>query len=378
MQIDYSKRIFGLDFMRAVAIALVVFSHIIWIIPNAKGFIPDVMSLSGVIGVEIFFVLSGFLIGRIIYKLYITDDFSFNSVFYFWIRRWFRTLPNYYLALVINVVIVIYLDMQLPDNLWQYVFFIQNFATDMPLFFVESWSLSIEEFAYILGPLLLYLLLFIKSKVSKSKLFLRMTLFVILLFTITKIIHSFNDDMKSMMHWNTSLKAVVIYRIDAIYYGVLAAYISIVKPEFWKRIAIMAFLLGIVLFLGLNAIITLKQIFIETHTTFWNVWYLPINSIAIMLSLPVLSQMKTAPKIILKPITYLSIISYAMYILHYSIILQLLKHYLPSDELPGFDVIVFIIVYISLTIFLSYFIYRFFEKPFTNLRDSQRIKTYFK
>jgi len=140
----------------------------------------------------------------------------------------------------------------------------------------------------------------------------------------------------------------------------------------------MAFLLGIVLFLGLNAIITLKQIFIETHTTFWNVWYLPINSIAIMLSLPVLSQMKTAPKIILKPITYLSIISYAMYILHYSIILQLLKHYLPSDELPGFDVIVFIIVYISLTIFLSYFIYRFFEKPFTNLRDSQRIKTYFK
>jgi len=378
MQIDYSKRIFGLDLMRAVAIALVVFSHIGWIIPNAKGFIPDLMSIAGFIGVEIFFVLSGFLIGRLIYKLYISENFNFKSVFYFWVRRWFRTLPNYYLALIINGIIALYLIIQLPENLWQYVFFIQNFAAEMPLFFIESWSLSIEEFAYILGPLLLYFTLFIKTKTSKSKLFLGMTLFVILLFTFTKLIYSLNDNVKSMIHWNSSLKAVVIYRIDAIYYGVLAAYISIVKPVFWMRIQHIAFILGAILFLGMNAIIPLKYIFIETHTLFWNLWYLPINSIAIMLALPVLSQMKTASKIILKPITYLSIISYAMYILHYSIILQLLKHYLPSEGLPGFDVIIYIIVYVSLTILLSYVLYRFFEKPMTDLRDSPIIKKNFK
>ena len=94
MQIDYRKRIFGLDVMRAVAILLVVFSHVLWIVPDAKGIIPDLLSLAGVIGVEIFFVLSGFLIGRIVIKMFLQEDFNFRKVMYFWIRRWFRTLPN--------------------------------------------------------------------------------------------------------------------------------------------------------------------------------------------------------------------------------------------------------------------------------------------
>jgi len=103
------QRIFGLDLMRAVAILLVVFSHITWIVPNAKGLIPNLMSIAGVYGVEIFFVLSGFLIGRIVYRIYSSEDFGFSKVFYFWIRRWFRTLPNYYLALAVNIGVAIYL-----------------------------------------------------------------------------------------------------------------------------------------------------------------------------------------------------------------------------------------------------------------------------
>ncbi len=155
MQIDSRKRIFGLDLMRAIAIVLVVFSHITWILPNAHGFIPDLMSVAGVLGVELFFVLSGFLIGRIIYKLFLSSDFGFKSVLHFWVRRWFRTLPNYYLALILNIVIAIYIGLSLPDNLFRYFIFLQNFNSEMPFLFIESWSLSIEEFAYILGPLLL-------------------------------------------------------------------------------------------------------------------------------------------------------------------------------------------------------------------------------
>jgi peptidoglycan/LPS O-acetylase OafA/YrhL len=83
MLIDYHKRIFGLDLMRAVAILLVVFSHVSCIMPKAQGFIPDLMSIAGVIGVELFFVLSGFLIGRIIYRLYVSEEFNFKSVSYF-------------------------------------------------------------------------------------------------------------------------------------------------------------------------------------------------------------------------------------------------------------------------------------------------------
>lgn len=377
MHANMSKRIFGLDLMRAVAICLVVFSHISWIVPKAQGFIPDLMGVAGVLGVEIFFVLSGFLIGRIIYRLYLSKDFSFKSLSYFWVRRWFRTLPNYYLALIINIVVVLYIGMELPSNLWQYGVFLQNFASEIPPFFMESWSLSIEEFAYIIGPLLLYLTLFVKTKLSKSKQFLYVTLLVIVVFIITKWIYAMNDDVKTMTNWNMSLKAVVIYRIDAIYYGVLAAYVSILKPKFWKKIRHLTSVLGLLLLFGLNIVVPMKFIFIESYPIFWNLWYLPLNSIAIMLTLPLLSQITVAPKLICKPITFISLISYAMYVLHYSIILQLLKYYLPTDDLPNFDTCVYILVYVSLTILCSYIMYRLFEKPMTNLRDSKKIKSYF-
>jgi len=369
MQIDYSKRIFGLDLMRAVAIMMVVFSHIRWITPNANGFIPDVMSISGVMGVEIFFVLSGFLIGRILYRAYTSEGFSFHKVFYFWIRRWFRTLPNYYLVLLINVLIVLYIGGQLPNHLWRYLFFLHNFATEMPWFFAESWSLSVEEFAYILGPLLLYLTLFIKTNISKSKLFLMVTLVILILFVISKLIYNAHETVRDMRHWNVNVKGMVIYRIDAIYYGVLAAYISIVKPNLWKRSRYIAFGIGVLTLFCLNVLIPVNQIFISTHPMFWNVWYFILKSTAILLTLPLLSNMVSAPKLILRPITYISILSYAMYLLHYSIVMQLMKYYMPTENFAGLDIAVFIMVYLMITMLLSYLLYKFYEKPMMDIRD---------
>lgn len=371
------QRVFGLDIMRAVAILLVVFSHALWIVPGAKGLIPDVLSLAGVIGVEIFFVLSGFLIGRIVYKIFVTDDFNFNRVKYFWVRRWFRTLPNYYFILIVNIITAIYLGTELPDNLWQYFFFLQNFAWEMPLFFTESWSLPIEEFAYIIGPLLLYVLVLFKLNISKSKLFGLVTIAIILFFTITKIIYNINTDQSDMFFWNVNLKASTLYRIDAIYFGVFAAYLSMVESKKWNKLSGLSFVIGAIIFMGLNYIIPTKQLFIETHPFFWNVLYLPINSIAIALCLPLLSNIKSAPKFISIPVTTISIISYSMYLLHYSIVLQLLKYYFPSEGLSSFDVSIYISVYVIITILLSYILYKVFEKPMMDIRDKSFITNRF-
>jgi peptidoglycan/LPS O-acetylase OafA/YrhL len=363
--------------MRAMAILLVVFSHAIWILPPTKSFLTDLMSLAGVIGVEIFFVLSGFLIGRIIYKLFVKNDFSFKDVQYFWIRRWFRTLPNYYLVLIFNVLLAGYFGTKLPDNIASYFFFLQNFSTEMPSFFGESWSLPIEEFAYIIGPLLLYLVLFLKLNISKHRLFLYVTLLIILVFIITKIFYNTNDDIKDMIFWNVNLKAITIYRIDAIYYGVLAAWLSMMNPSIWRKYRWMFLMIGGAIFVGMNVMITLKQIFIETHSFFWNVLYLPLNSIAIAFALPLLSSMRSAPKIILKPITLISLVSYSMYLLHYSVVLQWLKHKVPTDFLTPIGIVVYVGVYFALTLILSYFLFRLFEKPMMNIRDSAFIKKRF-
>jgi len=377
MKINYEKRIFGLDIMRALAILLVVFSHAIWILPPTKSFLTDLMSLAGVIGVEIFFVLSGFLIGRIIYKHFADQEFSFRDVQYFWIRRWFRTLPNYYLVLLFNILLALYLGTNLPDNLGSYFLFLQNFSTEMPSFFGESWSLPIEEFAYIIGPLLLYLVLFLKLKLSKKRMFFIVTLTIIVFFIVTKIVYNGNDEVKTMIFWNVNLKAITIYRIDAIYYGVLAAWISIVGANNWRKYRWLFLMIGGGIFVGMNVMITLKQIFMETHSFFWNVLYLPLNSIAIACALPLLSNMKSAPKIIQKPITYVSLISYSMYLLHYSVVLQWLKYKVPTEFLTRIGIVVYITVYFMLTLLLSYWLYRLFEKPFMDLRDSQFIKRRF-
>lgn len=101
------QRVFGLDLMRVIAILAVLGSHILYIFPEQYGGVIPLLQLGGVMGVEIFFVLSGYLIGSILLRLFVKENFGMSDVKYFLIRRWFRTLPSYYLALVLNILLVI-------------------------------------------------------------------------------------------------------------------------------------------------------------------------------------------------------------------------------------------------------------------------------
>jgi peptidoglycan/LPS O-acetylase OafA/YrhL len=197
-------------------------------------------------------------------------------------------------------------------------------------------------------------------------------------FFLAKVYYNLNHPETDMMFWNVNLKAVTIYRIDAIYYGVLAAHIAMTKATFWKQYRYLFLILGGLLFLALNFVVPMQQIFIESHPFFWNVLYLPINSIAIALTLPFLSQIKTAPKLMLLPITVISLISYSMYLIHYSVVMQLMKHVFPTEGLSSVELGIYLMVFLILTIALSYLLYVFFERPMTNLRDSNKIKNRFK
>lgn len=378
MQIDYEKRIFGLDLMRAIAIIMVMCSHTLWIVPEMRGITRKLFSVWGILGVDVFFVLSGFLIGRILYKMYVSSEFTFKDVTYFWVRRWFRTLPNYYLTLFINILVFIYIGHQLPDQLWKYGFFLHNFSTELPWFYPESWSLSVEEFAYILGPLVLYLVLFFRKTTSRPRLFLEVTLFILVLFIISKLMYNHEETVRHMRHWTLNVKSIVIYRIDAIYYGVLAAYVSVAKPKFWHNIRYVACAFGVLTLISMNFLIPIKGWFITEYPQFWNVWYFIIKSLAIACTLPLLSIIKSAPKSIRIPITYISVLSYAIYVFHYSIIMQLMKYLIPSEPMEGLDLVIYLLVYVLITFVVSYMVYRLYEKPMTDLRDSSTIKKYFK
>ena len=79
---EKSNRIFGLDVIRSISIFLVLLSHT---------FAIQIFEF-GILGVEIFFVLSGFLIGQILIRNF-DSGISLSKITDFWKRRWFRTLP---------------------------------------------------------------------------------------------------------------------------------------------------------------------------------------------------------------------------------------------------------------------------------------------
>jgi len=125
--IDYSKRAYGLDLLRAIAIVLVVVEHGNYLIEMA---LPGFPYVSLIDGVELFFVLSGFLIGSILIKTLVNHD-GLNSklIFEFWKRRWLRTLPAYYVVLILNIFVVKFGIIKGDIHQFNYSFFVftQNF-----------------------------------------------------------------------------------------------------------------------------------------------------------------------------------------------------------------------------------------------------------
>ena len=96
------ERIIGLDLVRATAIIMVLVAHMV-ILPAISKPISLRIGECGLVGVETFFALSGFLVGGILYRSYTRGTLSLAR---FWRRRWLRTVPACLVYLLINAIYV--------------------------------------------------------------------------------------------------------------------------------------------------------------------------------------------------------------------------------------------------------------------------------
>lgn len=357
--------------MRAVAILMVLSSHCLWIYPKSNSFFTQLLQLFGFLGVEIFFVLSGFLIGKILLQSFMKTDFSFSHVTNFLKRRWFRTLPNYFLILLVNIVIGGIIGYKI-ESLWKYFFFLQNFSGPMPAFFPESWSLSVEEWTYIFLPLLLLFIVYIAKPKNKSLFFIALLGLLLILSLVAKIYLYKNTISPSLDDWNVSLKAVVIYRIDAILYGVMASWIYCQHYNFWKKNKAIFLMVGIFILLFIFFGFGKINLSAESQNSILYTIYLPAVSIGIAFFLPFLSTWKSEKSLLKKPIVFISMISYSIYLLHYSVILQLMKYFIPVDHFTQTQLHIFTFAYLMLTIVFSFGLYVFYEKPIMDLREKSK------
>jgi len=263
------------------------------------------------------------------------------------------------------------------ERSWSYFLFLQNFNQIQPDFFTESWSLSIEEFAYIIGPLLLLIIGYVFKSINKYT-FLTITLIVILFGVINRyyfhnsIINSIVEDNS----WSKSLRKVVVYRIDSIYYGFIGAYFAYYFAKHWNRLKNMFSVLGVLMFFSIHTFILIQKIEPSVDSFFFNNIYLPLLALSILLFFPLFSTWKNG-NIFKSIITKISIWSYSIYLINYSIVLLTLNHFIDVGKLNIILKVIVLIAFWTITFVASYLLYSKFEKPMMNFRDSKLITNRF-
>lgn len=362
-KIDYNNRIFGLDILRSAAIIFVIIQHGQNLLPGKYSFLIRFFTLDGV---TIFFVLSGFLIGSILIKTF-EENTSFNSLLQFWIRRWFRTLPLYFLILIISS--IIYLPIQnLPDDYYKYFTFTQNLYRPHPPFFNEAWSLSVEEWFYLLFPCLVLLLFFIKKNIKKSVLIV--SVLIIAGSLIVRYYKYSSLEISDYSQWAYYVRKVVINRFDSIVYGVLGAWMLFYHQSFFLKFKNILLVLGLSIIIIWNTLIFSE--IIPSSSQVHIVYTLMIESFAVLLTLPFFYNWKDSKGFFLKFFTVISLISYSMYLLHLQIVKGWLLNIIPWDLFIKNSYLKIIIPYLFYwiaTILISWYVYQYFEKPVMHIRE---------
>ena len=360
-------RIFGLDLLRAIAILLVVFRHTGWIVPVRYQRYYNIIDVDGV---SIFFVLSGFLIGSIIIKFFNKKHVSFKELLIFWNRRWLRTLPLYFIILLLCMLLYPAFGFEVPfDRIPGYLTFTQNFDTPHPDFLGVAWSLSVEEWFYLLFP---FLTLIISRSIPGKpiQIILLLSIAICTLSPLYRFYHANIIPVATQVEWSKFIRMEVLTRFDAIQFGVLGAYVSLVHTESWSKYKIPCFLLGIALLFATSFLKLVPNI--DYSSWYYAGFSLSLEPIGTLMLLPFLSTYHRKSDLFYKATTVLSIISYSLYLIHVSIVGHLLIYnhdWYSIIPIPNLNIVVKYAAYWLLSIILSVASYRFIELPILRFRD---------
>lgn len=363
-----ARRVFGLDFLRAFAIAAVVLAHgstvIYQHLPKCYGLIGH----GGFYGVELFFVLSGFLIGQIL----IRDGAQLghaSGLAVFWVRRWFRTLPLFLLFFGVNFLLFwgVFGSEFGAIELLQHAFFLRNFAGLHITFFLEAWSLAVEEWFYLLFPATLWLALRVQKRFDRA--FLTTAAAFFFFSTIARVISAGQPHAD----WSSSQRMTVIFRFDALMFGIGAAWIAERFPIGWRKWRTGCVVGGVVLLTVMYASLwqhTAQGFSFGPDTPFARTFRFTFVSLGFALLLPWFAQWQVARETFASTAARrLALWSYALYLAHMPVF-TLAAHFLAADKQPTLArAAPLFIAQLAIAIGLSAFLYRYFERPVTRLRE---------
>jgi peptidoglycan/LPS O-acetylase OafA/YrhL len=216
------ERLLNLDLLRFLAVALVIGRHMSvppvmpgWPEPLHQFFL--VWERGGWVGVDLFFVLSGFLVSGLLFTEFLTRGAV--SPLHFYVRRGWKIYPAFWCLLAVSVVL-------LPATGWPFsgarlaseMFFVQNYY---PGLWNHTWSLAVEEHFYLLLPLLFWVVM---TTASRSQSSLRPILYVaaatsLVVFAVRMI----NWQLLPQYTHSDHLMPTHL-RLDSLMFGVVLAY----------------------------------------------------------------------------------------------------------------------------------------------------------
>ncbi len=219
----------GLDLLRALAIIVVVIYH-----AALFGFkLPGRVDRFGWIGVDLFFVLSGYLIGGQLLAPLARDQRIHLGRFF--ARRALRIMPAYFVVLAIYFLLPSsreYPDMAQP--LWKFLLSVQNVALHGGTAFSHAWSLAVEDQFYLCLPFILLL----ANRWPRAAIIIPCLIVFggILLRTFLAWQHPGESSGVSFRDFQAWIYYPTWTRLDPLVFGVVLAAIEKFRPQWWKRL----------------------------------------------------------------------------------------------------------------------------------------------
>ena len=373
MSNNKSKYLPSIDSLRALAVLAVIIYHV------DVNYLPG-----GFLGVDLFFVLSGYLISSLIIKEYRKTG-SLN-LYNFYIRRARRLLPAVYFMITVGLVVMVlfnevllrksHLDAifgYIYSSNWWYIFhkldYFDSFGAQSP--FKHLWSLAIEEQFYMIFPLLF--LLINRKKKSKdgtyklNKNFLYVVLGLILVSLIVHIL-LFDINNISRIYFGTDTRAF------SLLVGVVGAILYPMEKLHTKVTPQQNIMYSVVSLVSIAILITVMIYTSEYNTWLYRGGFLLVAILGLIVIISSGKQHTLMSRLLsFKPVVFIGKISYSLYLWHFPILVLTT----PVSEI-GNPNIIFVILRIILTFALATASYVFVETPIRKLGFKNYINVIFK
>ena len=357
-------KLYGLDHLRAAAITYVFLFHYFILSGGMPGWLPGFAGF-GWTGVDLFFVLSGFLISSQLFEqIRKGKHISFRQ---FFLKRFFRIVPAYLITVALYFCIPLFREKEHLPPLWKFLTFTQNLGLNLKEYgtFSHAWSLCVEEHFYLFLPLILILMQ--SAKLVNRSFWL---IVVLLLFGIAIRTYSYNclylpeaESENSWVVWYKFIYYPTYTRLDGLLAGVTIAAIYKFRPVWWNKIARYGNLIFILSLLVLTGAWFLCN---DQQTFSASVFGFPLIATGYgLMVISAVSKTSFLYKWKSKITTFVATLSYAIYLTH-KVIIHLTHHFLSGAAInSNLMLIICTVTCIAVALLLN----KAIEKPFMKWRD---------